>query len=73
MLTATSPRAVIDASHEELLTVPEVAAILRISTQAVYRLIREGRLPAVRLGRGVRVDHGMLRRWIESGGYRLPE
>jgi excisionase family DNA binding protein len=33
-----------------LLTPREVAAQLRLSEPSVYRLIRDGRLPAVRLG-----------------------
>ena len=38
-----------------LLTVPEVGQILRVRTSRVYQLIREGRLPATRLGRGLRL------------------
>ncbi|MFN2555260.1 MAG: helix-turn-helix domain-containing protein [Nitriliruptorales bacterium] len=39
----------------ELLTVAEVAGLLRVSTMTVYRLIRTGELPAVRVGRNYRV------------------
>ncbi len=39
----------------ELLTVAEIAGLLRVSTMTVYRLIRTGELPAVRVGRNYRV------------------
>lgn len=38
----------------ELLTVQEVAAMLRVSTMTVYRLIDGGLISAVRIGRVVR-------------------
>jgi excisionase family DNA binding protein len=37
------------------LTIPDVAARLQVSTLTVRRLIRSGRLPAVRVGVQVRV------------------
>jgi excisionase family DNA binding protein len=51
----------------ELLTPAEVAAILRVSRWAVYRLIRTGQLTIVRLGqRGgrVRIPASSLQRLI---------
>jgi excisionase family DNA binding protein len=44
---------------QRLLTAGEVAEQLRVSTMTVYRLIRRGELPAVRVGRNyrVRVEH----------------
>lgn len=51
-----------------LLTVEEVAAILRTHPDCVYRMIRAKRLPAVRLGRAVRVAREALDRWILEGG-----
>ena len=38
-----------------LLTVPEVAALLRLSPRSIHRLIADGRLPIVRLGRAIRI------------------
>jgi excisionase family DNA binding protein len=37
------------------LTVQEVAELLRVSSMTVYRLIKAGDLPAVRVGRSFRV------------------
>jgi excisionase family DNA binding protein len=45
---------------ERLLTADEVADLLRVSTMTVYRLIRRGELPAVRVGRNYRVRSGDL-------------
>lgn len=38
----------------QLLTVAEVAALMRVSKMTVYRLVHNGELPAVRVGRSFR-------------------
>jgi len=45
----------IERADDRLLTVPEVAERLRVHPITVRRLIKAGRLPAVRVGRAVRV------------------
>jgi excisionase family DNA binding protein len=47
-------------------TVSEVARILRVSKMTVYRLIRQGDLPAVRVGRGFRIRQDDVDRYLES-------
>lgn len=37
------------------MTVAEVAALMRVSTMTVYRLIKAGDLPAVRFGKSYRI------------------
>ncbi|WP_407589386.1 helix-turn-helix domain-containing protein, partial [Escherichia coli] len=37
------------------LTVAEVASVMRVSKMTVYRLVHNGELPAVRVGRSFRV------------------
>jgi excisionase family DNA binding protein len=49
-----------------LLTVAEVAEMLRVSTMTVYRLIRSGEIPAVRIGRSYRIREPDLESYIES-------
>ena len=51
---------------DELLTVAEVAGVLRVSTMTVYRLIRTGELAAVRVGRNYRVRSADLQNFIEA-------
>ena len=42
-------------SKARFLTVQEVADLMRVSTMTVYRIIKSGELPAVRVGRSFRV------------------
>lgn len=51
---------------DTLLTAAEVADTLRVSTMTVYRLIRSGELPAVRVGRNYRVRERDLDAYLES-------
>lgn len=43
-----------------MLTPPEVAEILRVSLQTVLRLIRDGKLHAVKVGRQWRIPRDSL-------------
>lgn len=52
--------------NETLLTAAEVADQLRVSTMTIYRLIRSGELPAVRVGRNYRVRAGDLERYLDA-------
>ena len=56
-----------------LLKVPEVAERLGVSRHRVYELIRKRKLPAVYLGRSVRVDAEVLEEWIRRGGTAAQE
>ncbi|HZD79886.1 MAG TPA: helix-turn-helix domain-containing protein [Actinomycetota bacterium] len=40
---------------DRLLTVAEVAATMRVSTMTVYRMIKGGELPAIRVGKNYRI------------------
>ena len=44
-----------DLSGVKFLTVAEVAAMMRVSKMTVYRLVHNGELAAVRVGRSFRV------------------
>lgn len=50
----------------QLLTAAEVAEQLRVSTMTIYRLIRGGELPAVRVGRNYRVPVADLERYLAA-------
>jgi excisionase family DNA binding protein len=45
----------------------EVADLLSLDRGTVYRLIASGRIPAVRIGRAVRVSHKVLMELAERG------
>ena len=49
-----------------LLRIAAVAARLDCSRDTVYRLIREGRLRAVKLGADMRIASDELERYVES-------
>lgn len=51
---------------EPLLTAAEVADELRVSTMTVYRLVRRGELPAVRVGRNYRIRRRDLTAYLEG-------
>lgn len=58
--------------RSQFLTVAEVARVLRVSKMTVYRLISNGQLPAVRVGRSYRlreedVDAYLAARFTEAG------
>ena len=50
----------------QLLTVNEVADLFRVSSMTVYRLIRSGELPAVRVGRSYRVREDDLDAYLQA-------
>ncbi|HVL85636.1 MAG TPA: helix-turn-helix domain-containing protein [Mycobacteriales bacterium] len=47
-----------------LLTVAEVARVMRVSKMTVYRLIQAEELPAVRFGRSIRVPAPAVRAYL---------
>ncbi len=49
-----------------LLTVSETAKLLRISRNLAYELVARGELPAVRLGRVIRVPRDALDNWVKA-------
>jgi excisionase family DNA binding protein len=51
-----------------LLTVEEFCDSTGLSKANAYKQVRLGRLPAVRIGRAVRISAAAAQEWIESGG-----
>jgi excisionase family DNA binding protein len=55
-------------------TVPEFAQIFKLNEQRAYDLIRRGVIPAIKLGRQLRVTEEAIENFITSGGAAvLPE
>lgn len=46
------------------LTVAEVASVMRVSKMTVYRLVHNGELPAVRVGRSFRVPEQAVNEYL---------
>jgi excisionase family DNA binding protein len=51
---------------EPLLTVGEVANIMRVSNMTVYRLIKSGQLPAIRVGKNYRIRRQDMERYLSE-------
>ena len=64
------------AAEHRLLTVREVAEAMRVSTMTVYRLIKGGELPAIRVGKHFRIRETDLSGYLDAqtvhGGGRWP-
>lgn len=59
-------------TEARLLTVNEVADLLRVSRMTVYRLIKNGEMPALRVGRNYRlreedIHDYLTERYTEAG------
>lgn len=48
------------------LTVAEVASIMRVSKMTVYRMVHNGDLPAVRVGRSFRVSEEAVHKYLDN-------
>lgn len=55
------------SGRTQYLTVSEVAASLRVSTMTVYRLIKSGDLPAIRVGKSYRLSEDEVDRYLARG------
>jgi len=55
-----------DGGLEPLLSIDEVGAVLRISERSVYRLLRSGDLPCLKVGQRTLVEPKELRQFIAN-------
>ena len=55
------------ATPGPLLTVAEVAELLRVSNMTVYRLIKAGQIGAIRVGKNYRIPQADLDDYLEGG------
>lgn len=58
---------------DQLFTVAEVAAHMRVSNMTVYRLIKSGQLPALRVGKNFRIRGRDLFQYLEDSRTRVEE
>ena len=64
------PLPTVEITSDDMLTPPEVARLLRVSSRTVYRLIQAEALPSIRVGKRFFVLRGELNRWVAAGGSR---
>jgi excisionase family DNA binding protein len=55
-----------EGDEDQLLTVSEVCEAMRVSNMTVYRLIKSGDLPAIRLGKAYRVLESEVERYLSG-------
>ncbi|MBZ5607244.1 MAG: helix-turn-helix domain-containing protein [Acidobacteriia bacterium] len=78
--TATAENATREGTHfasnpstqppDRLITVSEFADTVGLNKISTYGLIRQGKIPAVHIGRSIRISTHALDKWIASGGCR---
>lgn len=64
----SEPKPMLTGMH--LLTVAEVAAMMRVSKMSVYRLIHSGELEAVRFGRSFRVPQAAVDEYLRTSFFQ---
>ena len=52
--------------HDQILTLKEVAAYLKLTEKTAYRLASEGKLPGFKVGGSWRFKAEDLEKWIEE-------
>jgi len=57
-----------ELNDDQYVSLTECIRILRISKIPLYRLIKEGTLPAIRAGYAYRIRVSVIRAFIEQGG-----
>ena len=50
----------------DLLTAREVADVMRVSTMTVYRLIKAGELPVIRVGKHLRIRERDVAKYLDE-------
>jgi excisionase family DNA binding protein len=55
-----------EESTEYLMTVEELRRFLAVSRTYAYRMLRDGELPSVRLGRSLRIRKSDLQQFVEE-------
>jgi excisionase family DNA binding protein len=56
---------------DRLLTVGEVAALMRVSNMTVYRLIKAGQLAAIRVGKNYRIRESDVSAYLTQRAVRV--
>jgi excisionase family DNA binding protein len=56
------------ASSEDILTISELSAHLRVHPTTIYRLLREGRIPGFRVGSAWRFSRAAIEVWEQQAG-----
>lgn len=67
----TTASAQVPSANDEIMTVDEVAAFLRVNRKTIYTAVAWQRIPHRRLGRRVLFSKQAVLAWL-TGGYKEP-
>jgi len=59
------------AKFKRVLTIGEVAEIIRVHPATIYRLVKKGELPAFKIGGNWRINPHALDAWLAAGSQAL--
>jgi excisionase family DNA binding protein len=59
------------ATNDEVVTVKEASKLLQIHESKVFRMIREGKIPSLRIGKDLRLRKDRLVSWLAEQRQRL--
>ena len=62
-----------DAVHHQRRTysVPEAAAVAGLGVMAIYRGVKQGKIPHLKSGRVIRIPIHAFNQWVDSAGGQL--
>ena len=74
--TTERPQPEIASNHQDepvttglrFFTVPEIADLLQMKRERVYEAVRLGLVPAVHIGRQIRIEERAFAEWVRDGG-----
>jgi excisionase family DNA binding protein len=55
-----------DEKPDDILTIEELAVYLKIPKSTLYKLVREGKIPAQKIGRHWRFRKAAIDNWLEK-------
>lgn len=61
------------AQHNEVLTIDELATYLKVSKSTLYKLVQEGKVPGQKVGKHWRFRRDLIDRWLEPTGQTKPK
>lgn len=54
-----------------IMTLPEVAKYIRVHKSTVYRMLKQNRIPAIKVGNQWRFKKDRIDRWLETDGLKV--
>jgi len=58
---------------DEVLTIEDLAAYLKLSKSTLYKLAQEGKVPGQKVGRHWRLRRETIDRWLDNSSERSPK